>query len=65
MEHWNITLEGKIVIFKTLTITKTVFQSLITTVSRHIVNELGIKPKIVLCINSAPKIKHETFCNDT
>ena len=36
----NLTLEGKIVIFKTLAISKIVFQSLITPVPRHIVNEL-------------------------
>ena len=35
----NLTLQGKIVIFKTLAISKT-FQSLITPVPGHIVNEL-------------------------
>ena len=39
MENENFTLEGKIVIFKTA-LSKIVFQSLITTVPRHIVNEL-------------------------
>ena len=36
----NLTLEGEIVIFKTLAISKIVFQSLITPFPRHIVNKL-------------------------
>ena len=36
----NLTLEGKIVIFKVLAISKIAFQSLITPVPRHIINEL-------------------------
>ena len=43
MKIWkmrNLTLEGKIVIFKTLAIPKIVFQSLITPVPKHIVNKL-------------------------
>ena len=35
----NLTLEGKIVIFKNTAISKTVFQSSVTTVPKHIVNE--------------------------
>ena len=52
------------VIFKTLAISKTVFQSLITSVPRHIVNELEKIQKSFLWKNSSPKIKHETLCND-
>ena len=36
----NLTLEGKIVIFKTIAISKIVFQTFITTVPKHIINEL-------------------------
>ena len=36
----KLTLEGKIVIFKTIAISKIVFQAFITTVTKHIVNEL-------------------------
>ena len=60
----NLTLEGKIVIFKTLAISKIVFQSMITPVPRHIVNELERIQKAFLWKNSSPKIKHETLCND-
>ena len=57
----NLTLEGKIVIFKTLAIFKIVFQSLITTVSKHIVNELEKIQKAFLWKNSSPKIKLKLF----
>ena len=60
----NLTLEKKIVIFKTLAISKIVFQSVITTVPRHIVNGVEKTQKTFLLKNSAPKINHETLCND-
>ena len=34
----HLTLEGKIVIFKTIAISKIIFESFITTVPKHIVN---------------------------
>ena len=60
----NITLEGKIAIFKTIAISKIVFQSFIATVPKHIINELEKIQKAFLWKNSTPKIKHETLCND-
>ena len=36
----RLTLEGKIVIFKTIAISKIVFQAFITTVPKHIASEL-------------------------
>ena len=42
LKIWKMTrlaLEGKIIIFKTIGISKIVFQALITTVPKHIVNE--------------------------
>ena len=60
----NLTLEGKIVIFKTLEIPKIVFQSIITLALRHIVNKLESLQKAFLWKNSSPKIKHETLCSD-
>ena len=60
----NLTLEWKIVIFKTLAISKIVFQSLVTPVPRHIVNGLEKIQKASLWKNSSTKIKHETLCND-
>ena len=60
----KLTLEGKIVIFKTIAISKIVFQAFITTVPKYIVNELKQIQKVFFWNNSSPKIKHETLCND-
>ena len=60
----RLKLEGKIVIFKTIAISKIVFQAFITTVPKHIVNELKKIQKAFFWNNSSPKIKHETLCND-
>ena len=60
----NLTLEGKTVTFKTIAISKTVFQSFIRTVPKHIINELEKIQKAFPWKNSTPKIKHETLCND-
>ena len=56
----NLAIEGKIVIFKTILISKIVLQSFIITVPNSIVNELekGFSQK-----NSTPKIRHETLCS--
>ena len=62
----KLTLGGKIVVFKAIAISKIVFQSFITTVSKHNINEL-IKMKIQKTfseINSFPNIKHEPLCNN-
>ena len=40
MENEKLTLEGKIVVFKTIAISRIVFQSFITTVPEYVVNEL-------------------------
>ena len=60
----NLTLEGKIVILKTIKISKIVFQSFITTVPKYVVNKLEKIQKTFLWNNSTLKIKHETLCND-
>ena len=63
----NLTLEGKIAIFKTIAISKIVFQSFIATVPKHIINELEKIQNTntaFLWKNSTTKIKHETLCND-
>ena len=60
----NLTLQGKIVIFKTIALSKIVFQSFITTVPKYVVNKLEKMHKAFLWNNFTPKIKHETLCND-
>ena len=55
----NFKLEGKIVIVKIIAISKIVFQSIITTVSKSIINELEKIQKAFLWKSSTPKIKHD------
>ena len=57
----NLTLEGKIVTFKTIAISKMIFQSFTTTLPKYIINDLRKTQKVFLWKNSTPKIKHETF----
>ena len=57
----NLTLEGKIVTFKTIAISKMIFQSFTTTLPKYIINDLRKTQKDFLWKNSTPKIKHETF----
>ena len=59
----NLTLEGKIVIFKTKEISKIVFQSFITTAPKYVVNELDQIQNAFLWNNSIAKIKHKTLCS--
>ena len=60
----NVTVEVKIAMFKTIAISKIVFQLFLTTASKHILNERKKMQKAFLRKNSIPKIKHETLCND-
>ena len=55
----RLTLEGKIMVFKTLAISKIVFLSLISKVSTEIISQLE---KILWPYK--PKIKNETLCSD-
>ena len=57
-------VEGKIVIFKKIAISKNFFQAFITTVPKHTVNALKKIQKTFFWNNSSPKMKHETLCND-
>ena len=50
----RLTLEGKIVIFKTIAISKIVFQAFITTVPKHIINELKKTRNAFFWNNSSP-----------
>ena len=67
MKVWKmrkLTLEGKVVIFKTIAISEIVFQLFIATVPKDIANELEEIQKTFSWNNSSPKIRHETLCND-
>ena len=60
----NLTLEGRIVVFKTLAIAKIVFLALLTKIPNQVVRELEKIQKSFLWKDSTPKIRHETTCND-
>ena len=59
----RLTLEGKIIVFKTLAISKIVFLSLISKVPTEIISELERIQKAFLW-PSKPKIKNETLCSE-
>ena len=59
----SLTLEGKIIIFKTLAISKIVYLGLIITMPNAIIVELEKIQKTFLWHNSQVKIKHQTLCN--
>ena len=59
----NLSLAGKISVFKTLAISKIVYLAMMTPVPNQIINELYKLQKEFLWGNSKPKIKHETLCN--
>ena len=63
-EPWKGFKSVAYVIFKTIAISRVVFQSFITAVPKHIINEIEKIWKAFLWKNSTPKLKHETLYND-
>ena len=59
----NITLEGEIIIFKTLALSKMVYLILITSFSKQLIEEIKGIQKAFIWNNLTPKIEHETLCN--
>ena len=57
------TLLGRIVIFKTLALSKIVFQSLINIPNRMISELISIQKKFIR-LNSNPKVWYETLCKE-
>ena len=60
----NLTVEGKVLIFKTLALSKIIFQAFVTPIPIYVVTELEKIQKSFLWENSTSKIKHDTLCND-
>ena len=58
----NVTLEGKILIFKTLVLSKIICQAFATPIPNYVVTELEKIEKSLLWTNSTSK--HDTLCND-
>ena len=61
MEDKNVSSEGKIVVFKTVAISKLVYLVLLTVIPNHITKEVAKMWKSFLWHDSSPKIKHETL----
>ena len=59
----NITLEGKIIISRTLVLSKIVYLTLIISFSKQVIEEIQKIQKAFTRNNLTPKIKHETLCN--
>ena len=57
----NLPIEGKIVVFKTLAISKLVYLALLTVIPDHITDEVTKIQKSFIWHDSSPKIKHETL----
>ena len=59
----NITVEGRIIIFKTLALSKMVYLTLMTSFSKQLIEELQRIQKSFTWNNFTPKFKNETLCN--
>ena len=57
----NLSIEGKIVVVKTLAISKLVYLALLTVIPDHITDEIIKIQKSFIRHDSSPKIKHETL----
>ena len=62
--YQNLTLEGRVVVFKSLAISKIVFQALIAPVLTHVTKALETVQTSFLWNNSNPKIKHKMSVKD-
>ena len=58
----NLTLKGKVIVFKTLALPKLVHFCLISVAPKQTIDEIEIIQKNFLC-NRFPKTKHDTLCN--
>ena len=59
----NLTIEGKVLVFKSLAISKIVHLSLMTAVPHAIINHLNNIQKKFIWNRKNPKIKHSTLSN--
>ena len=59
----NSTLDGKIIVLKTLALSKIVLLYLTSVVPKQVIEEIENIQKNFLWNRSTPKIKHSTLCN--
>ena len=60
----NLTLEGKVTVFKALAISKIVHLTLITNITSSTIKELNKIQKEFIWKNKNPQIKHTALCNN-
>ena len=66
LRFWNsriLSLEGRIIIFKTLAISKIVYLAFLTVIPNSLI-ELQKTKKTFIWLSSRPKISHKTLCNN-
>ena len=59
----NLTVQGKITIFKTLAISKVIHLALVTNIPQVIIDQLNKIQKDFIWNRKHPKIRHSTLCN--
>ena len=64
METEESTQEGKIIIFKTLALSKITFLAQVFAIPNQFIDALQQSQKYFLRNSSSPKMKHETTCKD-
>ena len=67
LRFWNrriLSLEGRIIIFKTLAISKIVYLAFLTVIPNSLIQELQKNRKMFIWHASGPKISHKTLCNN-
>ena len=67
LRFWNrriLSLEGRIIIFKTLAISKIVYLAFLTVIPNSLIEELQKIQKTFIWHSSRPKISHKTLCNN-
>ena len=67
LRFWNrriLSLEGRIIIFKTLAISKIVYLAFLTVIPNSLIEELQKIQKTFIWHSSHPKISHKTLCNN-
>ena len=67
LRFWNsrmLSLEGRIIIFKTLAISKIVYLAFLTVIPNSLIEELQKTQKTLIWHSSHPKISHKVLCNN-
>ena len=67
LRFWNsrmLSLEGRIIIFKALSISKIVYLTFLTVIPNSLIEELQKIQKTLIWHFSHPKISHKTLCNN-